>query len=124
MGGRCAVAGKSNAQMDLSTDLQRQEIEHIRLRHKKQQISSEVVGDRISGSYGGSTEQKNKHKQCQCCIRYSLPTYSEYEICPVCGWIDDTNQNANPDLASGSNLLSLKEARRRWHSLSDGEEKG
>lgn len=124
MGGRGAFAGKSNAQMDLSTYLQRQEIEHILLRHRKQQMSSEVAGDRISGSYGGSTEQKNKQKQCRCCFRYSLPPDSEYEVCTICGWIDDLNQNADPDLEVGSNPISLNEARRRWRSQSGGEEKG
>ena len=121
MGGRGAFAGKSNAQMDMRTYLQRQEIEHILLQHRKQQMSSESSGNKIGGSYGGLTEQKNKQKQCQCCFRYSLPPNSEFEVCTICGWIDDPNQNADPDLEVGSNPISLNEARRRWQASNHAE---
>jgi rubrerythrin len=49
---------------------------------------------------------------CACCGEYTIPINSEYEICPVCGWIADPYQNAHPDSTEGKNSICLHEARK------------
>jgi hypothetical protein len=50
-------------------------------------------------------------RACMCCGEYTIPVESEYEKCPVCGWIDDPHQNVHPDEKEGMNPISLNEAR-------------
>ena len=96
MGGRGAFAGGGNRQMDMSTYLRRQENTSA---HEQS---------------GGVTGSQRKWKQCQCCFHYSIPAFSDYEKCPICGWIDDPEQNVDCNLTNKSNEMSLKEARRMW----------
>ncbi|WP_394697974.1 CPCC family cysteine-rich protein [uncultured Sphaerochaeta sp.] len=53
-------------------------------------------------------------RACACCKHYSIPIDSEYEVCPVCGWIDDPYQNAHPNSTEGKNSISLDEAKKAY----------
>ena len=115
MGGRGAYAGSDNSQINMRKHLDRQEIMQIRdrgedIRAKSKAMATEGV---VAGAGNGASRQTMK-KRCRCCLQYTLPAYSEYEICPVCGWIDDPRQNKDPSLTEGSNPISLNEARKSW----------
>ena len=51
-----------------------------------------------------------------CTFNNAFPAGSEGARCPICGWINDSSQRANPDLATGANepmtLAQAQEARR------------
>lgn len=72
--------------------------------------SNEVVG-----VAGGGVASATRMKQCYCCEEYTIPTGTENEICPICGWIDDKFQNTHPDSLNGKNPLTLGEARKQYH---------
>jgi len=56
-------------------------------------------------------------KKCACCREYTLTAGTEYEVCSICGWIDDPYQNLNPKSIQGKNPISLVEARKRFQEL-------
>jgi hypothetical protein len=50
--------------------------------------------------------------QCDCCDHFSIPSDSDYEICPVCYWEQDAFGITEPDEQSAANHgLSLREGR-------------
>ena len=55
-----------------------------------------------------------KNRKCACCGLYDLTEGSMFEICPVCGWEDDSFQNDNPDFEGGANDLSLNQAKKLY----------
>lgn len=121
MGGRGAFAGGGNRQLHMSTYLRRQEITQILQQHNHhEKIKSESAD--VCGQSGDATGSQRIGKQCQCCFYNSLPMYSDYEKCPICGWIDDPEQNADWNLTNKSNKMSLQEARRIWHQRNKHDE--
>ena len=56
----------------------------------------------------------NKKLICPCCGKYYFTEADFYEICPVCGWEDDSLQRDEPDYKGGANKMSLNEARKAW----------
>lgn len=40
-----------------------------------------------------------------------------HDICPICFWQDDPNCWNNPDLASGANGISLREAQQNFNKF-------
>lgn len=69
----------------------------------------------IEGASTSKTKAKSDlKKRCACCKEWSIPAYTLYMTCPVCGWIDDPNQNANPDLTEGANDVCLHQAQMEW----------
>lgn len=65
----------------------------------------------ISSSGQVKTTNEQDLKACACCGNFCLSIQSEYAICPICGWQDDPEQNANPTLKNKSNKMSLEEAK-------------
>ncbi|MCI1982010.1 MAG: hypothetical protein LKJ45_02485 [Oscillospiraceae bacterium] len=57
---------------------------------------------------------QKKNKKCACCGEYSLPSDSEFEVCPICGWEDDDIQNNDPQFEGGANDMSLEQARKEY----------
>lgn len=53
---------------------------------------------------------------CPCCASLTLPTRGDYELCPVCFWEDDGQDDHDADVVrSGPNgLLSLTQARANY----------
>lgn len=121
MGGRGPHAGGDNAQIKINTYLQRQEIERIQNTWEEYRVNARGISGEIStgGVEGGASGQILK-KKCSCCLQYTLPAYSKYEMCPICGWIDDPRQNKDITLMQGKNPFSLKEARQRWETQKGG----
>ena len=60
------------------------------------------------------SQMENNKKRCACCGELTLPDYSVYYICPVCGWEDDDIQNDNPDFSGGANDMSLNQAKEAY----------
>lgn len=52
--------------------------------------------------------------RCACCGQFTLEAENESDICPVCGWEEDSLQNSEPDYEGGANEMSLNQARRAW----------
>lgn len=51
---------------------------------------------------------------CPVCGKHTFSKYGSYEICPVCGWEDDSVQLKSPDFSGGANFESLNDFRKRW----------
>ena|SRR5579883_27559 len=51
---------------------------------------------------------------CQCCGLLTLPSFSSYDVCPVCFWQDDPVQNDDCSYGGGTNGISLHQARQNW----------
>jgi hypothetical protein len=59
----------------------------------------------------------DKRHKCPCCEYFTLIDQPGlYEICPVCFWMDDPLQFADPDCIRPTNRISLKEARSNYLS--------
>lgn len=109
MGGRGIYAGDHNSQIKMIEHLRNQEIMKIRQCWEGFRNENQVETGASSGSIA-------MMKRCACCKQFTLTAFSEYEKCPVCGWIDDPLQNSDPISVEGSNPVSLMEARRQWAS--------
>ena len=51
---------------------------------------------------------------CPCCERHEFKVDNNFEICPVCKWVDDGVQRDKPDLDGCGNTLSLNQFRKQW----------
>ena len=51
---------------------------------------------------------------CPVCKKYEFPYRGSYDICDVCGWIDESYQEDNPDEDCLANIMSLNEARKAY----------
>lgn len=56
---------------------------------------------------------------CPCCASLTLPTRGDYELCPVCFWEDDGQDEHDADLIRGgpNGRLSLTQARANYAAL-------
>jgi len=56
---------------------------------------------------------------CPCCRCVTLSSRAEYEICPVCFWEDDGQDDADADAVRGgpNSALSLTEARANFRAF-------
>lgn len=62
---------------------------------------------------------------CPCCKCLTLgeqPT-GTFEICPVCGWVDDDVQFDDPSFEGGANDVSLDQARENFKKIGAIDEK-
>ena len=117
MGGRGITVPNNNTQIGLDQYLLRQEIEQLHATweaHRQENGEQENTSDSMSAEGSSRNRPRNLLKRCACCRQFTLPAYSEYEVCPICGWIDDPNQNHDPSLLHGANPMSLGEARIIW----------
>ncbi len=60
----------------------------------------------------GGVAPLTMYKKCACCGEYTIPVGTEYETCPICGWVDDPYQNSHPNSLEGENNMSLTQARK------------
>ncbi|WP_455425895.1 CPCC family cysteine-rich protein [Dryocola sp. LX212] len=51
---------------------------------------------------------------CLCCEQFEISGEGSFEICPVCGWENDSVQSGDHDYAGGANIMSLNEAREEF----------
>lgn len=107
MGGRGIKAKANNAQVKMDDYIRHLEVENIRK-------TWEMHRAELRNGIGGATGNQMMRKKCACCLQYTLPAFTEYEQCPLCGWIDDPEQNLNPTSNLGHNSISLLEARQKW----------
>ena len=49
--------------------------------------------------------------KCPVCGKYDFPEENSFDICPICGWVNDGVQTDNHNYAGGANYLSVNEAR-------------
>ena len=113
MGGRGIHIDDHNSQISLEQYLFSREIAEIHsLKERLRKDAHIGIGQGTNSSAAQS--KPGALKRCACCRQYSIPAFTEYETCPVCGWIDDPNQKRDPELKEGANPISLSEARQRW----------
>lgn len=105
MGGRGTDSGVTN-QMTLAKQIQIQRMAIIIEESENLRSQVEVIGTGDAG-----IASSNAYKKCACCEQYTLPAFSEYEECPICGWVDDKFQNENPDSLNGRNAITLNQAK-------------
>lgn len=69
------------------------------------------------------TGAETRFEPCPCCGRASLEELGAYEICRVCGWEDDGQDNKDADIAFGgpNGRLSLTQARVDWLAFDESE---
>lgn len=53
-------------------------------------------------------------KRCPVCGEYEFEELDVYEICPICGWMDDPVQRDDYDYEGGGNEESVNQARAIW----------
>ena len=58
----------------------------------------------------------NRFFRCPCCARTFFEKNGDYNICPDCGWENDSLQNNNTHYKGGANNLSLDEARQKYRA--------
>ena len=104
MGGRGRSSGKGARQYSLDGEILRSRITSIVLESAKSRAT-------IAGNGSGGINPITSFKKCACCGEYTIPSGTVYQICPVCGWVDDSYQNKNPEAMDGKNTRSLKQAR-------------
>jgi len=113
MGGRGRDSGRGPRQLTID-DAQRQ-LRVFETIKEYEQKRSEMEG--AGGGVGGVGDTPILMKKCVCCGEYTIPTDSTHFECPICGWIDDTFQNNNPDSLNGKNPISLNSARARYNEI-------
>ena len=59
--------------------------------------------------------KKGPHK-CPICGKHEFPSWNSYDICPECGWEDDSKQELTPDDDLGANCLSLNDYKADYES--------
>lgn len=65
---------------------------------------------------------KKKYK-CPCCGYYTLEDDpGHFDICPVCGWEDDSIQSFDASYEGGANRISLNQARENYKKIGAIEE--
>lgn len=52
--------------------------------------------------------------KCPVCGTVAFPFQGSYDVCPKCGWVNETFQEENPDEDGGVNFMSLNQARQAW----------
>ncbi|MFC9329414.1 CPCC family cysteine-rich protein [Kitasatospora sp. NPDC057015] len=61
---------------------------------------------------------------CPCCRRTTLPSRGRYDICPVCGWEDTGQGDADADAdRGGPNRVTLTQARENFREFGASEER-
>lgn len=61
---------------------------------------------------------------CPCCAMLTLPSRGWYEICPVCGWEDDGQDDHDAEELRGApNKVSLAQARRNFAEFGASEDR-
>jgi len=67
---------------------------------------------------------KNKHP-CPCCEYKTIGDRGGFEICPICFWEDDGQDDADADEVRGgpNELMSLTEARQNFRRFGAADEK-
>lgn len=51
---------------------------------------------------------------CPVCGKHIFPEENSFDICPVCNWEDDADQEENPNEENGANRMSLNQAKEAW----------
>lgn len=78
-------------------------------------IPNEYISKLLSNIVGSHIEVEGYFEKllaCPCCNYQTLVQRGEYDICPVCFWEDDGNNN--PSQYSGPNHMTLLEGRRNF----------
>ena len=56
----------------------------------------------------------SNRRLCPVCGKYEFEEEDWYEVCPICGWEDDSLQRDDPDYSGEANDMSLNEYRAAW----------
>jgi rRNA maturation endonuclease Nob1 len=107
MGSRGMSSGTNQRQLTLERLSLYQDV--VRIKNE----AKEVIASK-DFSFGGGNFSTSYQMLCMCCGKYILSIEAEGEICPICGWINDFQQNINPNSINGKNPVSLNNAKRTY----------
>lgn len=113
MGSRGQGINKGNRQVKIEEMLMQNRIDEILkeseiLRLKKKGLDGLEIDNAVQNGLSISL------KQCACCEEYTLPYNTNKYICYICGWIDDKNQNSQPNNPIGLNPIALNKAKENY----------
>ena len=108
MGGRGRSSDLGARQITIHDAIKQREIADVILECTKKREG--LIGNDVSTGGGNP----RLFKKCACCGEYTIPLGSEYEVCLVCGWIDDKYQNNHSDSLQGKNNTTLIQARTNY----------
>jgi hypothetical protein len=93
------------------------------LRDRYLAATNAYLAGRLGLAPEGIVGSPESREPCPCCGRRTLATRGDYEICRVCWWEDDGQDNRDADRVSGgpNDRLSLTQARANvlMHGISD-----
>jgi len=111
MGGRGRDSGVGARQTTLEESIRQQMVTAVIQKSLKLR---EALGGQVGGSIAGTPQL---FKKCACCGEYVLSLTTVDEVCPICNWINDEQQNRHPNSLDGKNLISLTEARAIYREI-------
>ena len=109
MGGRGGNLKFPKGQHSFREEKIRRDVEEILEKSEKKRASLNFQNE---GVY--SEVSSNQKKKCACCGKYTIPVGTDYEICSICGWVDDPYQNQHPNSLNGKNPITLNQARQDY----------
>lgn len=71
----------------------------------------------ISKKKKQSHAYRSSAHRCPVCRRYEFSSKCSFDVCPICGWIDDAYQEELPDEDCCANAMSLNEAKNAYEEL-------
>jgi len=89
-------------------------------------IKTEYIANQISYQLGKEIQVQGKEEYlfpCPCCSYRTLKSHGEYDICPICYWEDDGNDEAGLSVYSIPNHMTLAEAKEKFKKLLDSDAK-
>jgi len=104
MGGRGRYSDVGTRQLTIDDAQRQREVADI---INEKTIQRAVMREGLGGGVGSP----RLLKKCACYGEFTIPLGTEYEVCSICGWIDDAFQNRHPHSLDGRNPMSLLEAR-------------
>lgn len=93
--------------------MKKNEVTLEEIEQRKQWLENYINQERVIG------EAEGKLFACPCCGYLTLEERGGYDICPVCFWEDDGQDDHNADLVLGgpNGRLSLSEARKNFREF-------
>ena len=94
------------------------EIDETQIQEMRKQLFYDF-GTRVQNSYTHEARIEGIKYRCPCCGYKTLDARGEYEICPVCFWEDDGQDDKGADMECyfSPNSMSLTQGRENYRKI-------